>query len=198
MANWRCMARCGSWTRTFPPSRATMRGCLATVCAFAEQVMEKVALRAQNAARLEPFTGAAWKVEADDFQIRGFTPARAAKGSVLTMTFKKPHEVVGNHIAKYQALRLSKMLMMAYDFERHLNPFAELGGFIFTFMGDGAPGTGKTTLHPDDGGTAQGVLRQRGIPVPLSEFRHRQYRQLPGQVGGRMPRPLSITCLTRT
>ena len=61
------------------------------------------------------------------------------------MAFKKPHEVVGNHIAKYQALRLSKMLM-AYDFDRRLNPFAEMGGFIFTFMGDGKPGTGKTTL----------------------------------------------------
>ena len=24
---------------------------------------------------------------------------------------------------------------------------AELGGFIFTFMGDGKPGTGKTTLN---------------------------------------------------
>jgi hypothetical protein len=35
---------------------------------------------------------------------------------------------------------------MAYDFDRRLNPFAELGGFIFTFMGDGKPGTGKTTL----------------------------------------------------
>ena len=53
--------------------------------------------------------------------------------------------MVGNHIAKYQALKLAKMLM-AYDFDRRLNPFAELGGFIFTFMGDGKPGTGKTTL----------------------------------------------------
>lgn len=42
-------------------------------------------------------------------------------------------------------MKLSKMLM-AYDFDRKLNPFAELGGFIFTFMGDGMPGTGKTTL----------------------------------------------------
>ncbi len=42
-------------------------------------------------------------------------------------------------------MRLTKMLM-AYDFDRRLNPFAELGGFIFTFMGDGKPGTGKTTL----------------------------------------------------
>ncbi|WP_368184911.1 ATP-binding protein [Aestuariibius sp. HNIBRBA575] len=118
---------------------------LATLLAFAEQVMDKVAARASTTGRLEPFTNASWRVEEKGFVIRGFTPARAAKSSSLTMTFKKPNEVVGNHIAKYQALRLSKMLM-AYDFDRKLNPFAELGGFIFTFMGDGKPGTGKTTL----------------------------------------------------
>jgi len=115
------------------------------VLAFCEQLMEKVAARAGTAPRLGAFTGAAWKVEADALTLRGFAPARAARSTTLTMSFKKPNEVVGNHIAKSQALRLSKMLM-AYDFERRLNPFAELGGFIFTFMGDGAPGTGKTTL----------------------------------------------------
>jgi len=61
------------------------------------------------------------------------------------MTFKKPNEIIGNHIAKYQAMKLAKMLM-AYDFERQLNPFVELGGFLFTFIGDGMPGTGKTIL----------------------------------------------------
>ena len=124
---------------------ATEAKMVATVLAFAEALKGKVAGRASTAPRLAPFTDAAWRVEADDFVVDGFTPASKAKGTKLTMTFKKPHEVVGNHIAKYQALRLSKMLM-AYDFDRRLNPFAELGGFIFTFMGDGAPGTGKTTL----------------------------------------------------
>jgi energy-coupling factor transporter ATP-binding protein EcfA2 len=118
---------------------------VATASAFAEQLMEKVSLRARTAPYLEPFNAAAWRVEADDLTIRGFTPAARAKSTTLTMTFKKPNEVVGNHIAKYQAMKLSKMLM-AYDFDRRLNPFAELGGFIFTFMGDGKPGTGKTTL----------------------------------------------------
>ncbi|MDQ2094101.1 AAA family ATPase [Rhodalgimonas zhirmunskyi] len=136
---------------------------VATVAAFGEQLMEKVALRAQTAGRLAPFEGASWRVEADDFTIRGFTPARASKGSTLTMTFKKPHEVVGNHIAKYQALRLSKMLM-AYDFERRLNPFAELGGFIFTFMGDGKPGTGKTTLIQMMAGLIKGYCDNAGYP----------------------------------
>ena len=118
---------------------------LPVVTAFLEKLMEKVALRASNTPRLKAFTSVSYRVEADNFDINGFTPFARAQSSKLTMTFKKPNEVVGNHIAKYQSMKLSKMLM-AYDFERKLNPFAELGGFIFTFMGDGAPGTGKTTL----------------------------------------------------
>ena len=136
---------------------------IATVLAFAEALMAKVSARATGAARLAPFTGASWKVEADGFVVQGFTPARKARGSTLTMTFKQPNEVVGNHIAKYQALRLSKMIM-AYDFERRLNPFAELGGFIFTFMGDGAPGTGKTTLIQMMAGLINDYCQIAGYP----------------------------------
>ncbi len=73
---------------------------VSTCLAFAEMLMEKVSLRAQTASRLEAFTGATYHVEADDFTIQGFTPARHARGSTLTMQFKKPHQVVGNHIAK--------------------------------------------------------------------------------------------------
>jgi energy-coupling factor transporter ATP-binding protein EcfA2 len=136
---------------------------LATVLGFAEALMEKIAGRAGTAPRLEPFTAAAWRVAADDFVIDGFTPARAAKGTTLTMTFKKPNEVVGNHIAKYQAMKLAKMLM-AYDFDRRLNPFAELGGFIFTFMGDGKPGTGKTTLIQMMAGLINDYCQVAGYP----------------------------------
>ncbi|MBG6160060.1 energy-coupling factor transporter ATP-binding protein EcfA2 [Labrenzia sp. EL_208] len=118
---------------------------LALVTSFCEQLMEKVTLRAEGLALLQPFSEARYRVEEDNFEITGFTPAARARSTALTMAFKKPEEVVGNHIAKYQAMKLSKMLM-AYDFDRKLNPFAELGGFIFTFMGDGKPGTGKTTL----------------------------------------------------
>ena len=116
-----------------------------TVTAFLEQLLNRAEMRAANLPRLDAFTSVAYRVEADDFEIRGFEAASRAKSSTLTMSFKKPHEVVGNHIAKYQAMKLAKMLM-AYDFDRKLNPFAELGGFIFTFMGDGLPGTGKTIL----------------------------------------------------
>ena len=142
---------------------------IATVSAFAEQLMEKLSLRARNTAHLGAFTGATWRVEADDFTIRGFTPAASARRQTLTMTFKKPHEVVGNHIAKYQALKLAKMLM-AYDFDRRLNPFQELGGFIFTFMGDGMPGTGKTTLIQMMAGLLNDYCQTAGYPFRYSNL----------------------------
>ncbi|MBW6389861.1 MULTISPECIES: AAA family ATPase [Halomonadaceae] len=142
---------------------------IATLSAFAEQAMEKVALRAQNAPRLAPFTDAAWRVEADDLTLRGFEPATKARSTTFTMAFKKPHEVVGNHIAKYQALRLAKMLM-AYDFDRRLNPFADMGGFIFTFMGDGKPGTGKTTLIQMMAGLLHDYCQVAGYPFRYQNF----------------------------
>jgi len=126
-------------------------------------LMAKVRARAATAPRLEAFTAANFRVEADDFPIAGFEPARKARGTALVMAFKKPEEVIGNHIAKYQAMRLAKMLM-AYDFQRKLNPFAELGGFIFTFMGDGKPGTGKTTLIQMMAGLIDGYARAAGYP----------------------------------
>ena len=155
-AIWELDQKLGQFAEDEPTLIATMLG-------FAEQLMEKVAMRASTAGRLEIFKGLSFRVEADDLTINGFTPARAAKGSKLTMTFKKPNEVVGNHIAKYQAMKLAKMLM-AYDFDRKLNPFAELGGFIFTFMGDGKPGTGKTTLIQMMAGLVSGYCEVAGYP----------------------------------
>jgi len=134
-----------------------------TLIAYCEKLMQKVALRAGTTARLEPFSAVSYRVEADDFDINGFAPASRGKSSKLTMTFKKPNEVVGNHIAKYQAMKLSKMLM-AYDFARQLNPFADLGGFIFTFMGDGKPGTGKTTLIQMMAGMVNEYCQNAGFP----------------------------------
>ncbi|MDO8882738.1 MAG: ATP-binding protein [Pseudotabrizicola sp.] len=154
----------------------------ATVAAFAEALMEKVALRAQTAPRLEAFTSASWKVETDGLTIAGFKPARMTKGSAISMQFKKPHEVVGNHIAKYQSLRLSKMLM-AYDFDRKLNPFAELGGFIFTFMGDGKPGTGKTTLIQMMAGLLNDYCTVAGYPFRYQNFSIDQIDSYQGKSG---------------
>lgn len=155
---------------------------VATIAAFAEALMVKVALRAQTAGGAAAFIGSSWKVEADGLAINGFKPARASKGGALTMQFKKPQEVVGNHIAKYQSMRLAKMLM-AYDFERRLNPFAELGGFIFTFMGDGKPGTGKTTLIQMMAGLLHDYCKGVGYPFRYQNFSIDQIDSYQGKSG---------------
>ena len=155
---------------------------MAVIAAFCEALMTRVALRAEAAVRTEAFTAGAWRVEADKLAIAGFKPARAAKGGALVMQFKKPEEVVGNHIAKYQSLRLAKMLM-AYDFDRKLNPFAELGGFIFTFMGDGKPGTGKTTLIQMMAGLLDGYCKVAGYPFRYQNFSIDQIDSYQGKSG---------------
>lgn len=115
------------------------------VRAFADDALEELLARKSRFAGLGSFEETHLRLESDGFELNGFDVAPGAKSKPLVMTFKKPDEIIGNHIAKYQAMKLAKMLM-AYDFDRQLNPFVELGGFLFTFIGDGAPGTGKTIL----------------------------------------------------
>lgn len=113
--------------------------------AFARVAIEGLIGRKGRFASLSSFENVHIRLDQDDFTLDGFDVAPGQKRKPLVMTFKKPEEIIGNHIAKYQALKLAKMLM-AYDFDRQMNPFVELGGFLFTFIGDGMPGTGKTIL----------------------------------------------------
>lgn len=122
------------------------------------------------------------RIDADDFTIDGFDVAPGKKSKPLVMTFKKPEEVVGNHIAKYQSVKLAKMLM-AYDFDRELNPFVELGGFLFTFIGDGAPGTGKTTLIQMIAGLINDYCKVAGYPFAYENFGVDQISSYQGKSG---------------
>ncbi|HEV2505697.1 MAG TPA: AAA family ATPase [Mesorhizobium sp.] len=122
------------------------------------------------------------RIDTDDFTIDGFDVAPGKKSKPLVMTFKKPEEVVGNHIAKYQSVKLAKMLM-AYDFDRELNPFVELGGFLFTFIGDGAPGTGKTTLIQMIAGLVNDYCKVAGYPFAYENFGVDQISSYQGKSG---------------
>ncbi|MEM9676459.1 MAG: AAA family ATPase [Pseudomonadota bacterium] len=113
--------------------------------AAARLALDELLLRKGRFSALGSFEQTHLRLESDGFELNGFDVAPGAKRSKLVMQFKKPNEIIGNHIAKYQSIKLAKMLM-AYDFERQLNPFVDLGGFLFTFIGDGSPGTGKTIL----------------------------------------------------
>lgn len=109
--------------------------------AVAEQVRELAgALR-----KVEVYTGTRYRLEADDVTLAGFELGTAAAVVAVEVQEKRPEEVVGNHVAKFEAMRLAQRLV-CYDMGRQRNPFVDLGGFSFSFLGDGSPGTGKTTL----------------------------------------------------
>ncbi|RAZ88956.1 AAA family ATPase [Mesorhizobium hawassense] len=150
--------------------------------AFARVAIDGLVARKGRFDGIGPFENAHIRIDVDDFTLDGFDVAPGKRSKPLVMTFKKPEEVVGNHIAKFQSVRLAKMLM-AYDFERELNPFVELGGFLFTFIGDGAPGTGKTTLIQMIAGLVNGYCQVGGYPFAYENFGVDQISSYQGKSG---------------
>ncbi|MBX3568831.1 MAG: ATP-binding protein [Rhizobiaceae bacterium] len=150
--------------------------------AFARVAIDGLLSRKGRFDGLGAFEDAHVRIDADDFTLDGFDVAPGKKSKPLVMTFRKPEEVVGNHIAKYQSLKLAKMLM-AYDFDREKNPFVELGGFLFTFIGDGAPGTGKTTLIQMIAGLVNGYCQVAGYSFVYENFGVDQISSYQGKSG---------------
>jgi SpoVK/Ycf46/Vps4 family AAA+-type ATPase len=72
---------------------------------------------------------------------------------------------------------------MAHDFDRQLNPFVELGGFLFTFIGDGAPGTGKTILIQMLAGLINDYCQVAGYPFHYENFGVDQISSYQGKSG---------------
>jgi hypothetical protein len=150
--------------------------------AFARAAIEGLLSRKGRFDRLGAFEDVHIRIDADDFTLDGFDVAPGRRVKPLVMTFKKPEEIIGNHIAKYQAMKLAKMLM-AYDFDRQLNPFVELGGFLFTFIGDGAPGTGKTILIQMTAGLINDYCQVAGYPFHYENFGVDQISSYQGKSG---------------
>lgn len=143
---------------------------------------EALALRAVAAKHLDRFTGVQYRLEGSEFTVKGFEVPGRTTSEALTMSFKKPEEVVGNHLAKSAALRLAKMLM-SYDMAAKTSPFVELGGHIFTFMGDGYPGTGKTTLIQMMAGLLNDYCAVAGYPFRYANFGVDQISEYQGLSG---------------
>lgn len=148
----------------------------------AHAALEDLLLRRPRFEALGAFAYAHISVEKDGFTLEGFDSLPGASRKPLVMQFKKPEEIIGNHIAKYQAIKLAKMLM-AYDFERKMNPFVDLGGFIFTFIGDGAPGTGKTILIQMLAGLVHDYAQVAGYPFVYENFGADQISSYQGKSG---------------
>ena len=115
------------------------------VLGVAHHVCDRVRGMRDSLTALEFYTRYHYRLESDEVTISGFDVDLAASATLVEVQAKRPEEVVGNHIAKFEAMRLAQRLV-CYDLERQKNPFVDMGGFSFSFIGDGSPGTGKTTL----------------------------------------------------
>lgn len=150
--------------------------------ALARVAIEGLLSRRARFEALSAFAQTHLKLESDTFTLDGFDVAPGERRKPLAMSFKKPNEIIGNHLAKHQAMRLARMIM-AYDFERQLNPFVELGGFLFTFIGDGAPGTGKTILIQMLAGMINDYCEVAGYPFHYENFGVDQISSYQGKSG---------------
>ncbi|NKN39715.1 AAA family ATPase [Agrobacterium sp. a22-2] len=150
--------------------------------AFARVAIDGLLARKARFAGLAAFEATHIRIDQDDFTLDGFDVAPGEKRKPLTMSFKKPEEIIGNHIAKYQGMKLAKMLM-AYDFDRQMNPFVELGGFLFTFIGDGMPGTGKTILIQMIAGLLNDYCQVAGYAFHYENFGVDQISSYQGKSG---------------
>lgn len=150
--------------------------------AFARGSIDGLVARKARFAGLAAFEASHIRIDQDDFTLDGFDVAPGQRRKPLVMTFKKPEEIIGNHIAKFQAMKLAKM-MMAYDFDRQMNPFVELGGFLFTFIGDGMPGTGKTILIQMIAGLLNDYCQVAGYAFHYENFGVDQISSYQGKSG---------------
>ncbi len=163
----------------------------------ARLAMDELLQRRARFTALGSFEQTHLRLESDGFELNGFDVAPGVKRTKLVMQFKKPNEIIGNHIAKYQAMKLSKMVM-AYDFDRQLNPFVELGGFLFTFIGDGSPGTGKTILIQMIAGMINDYCEVAGYGFTYENFGVDQISSYQGKSGQNCKQFVSNVLNTKT
>ena len=111
----------------------------------AREQAERLRSQRDSLAHLEFFTRYHYRIEPEGVLLAGFELPEQRVSQPIQVPEKHPEDIVGNHRAKLESVRLAQRLA-CYDLERQQNPFVDLGGFTFTFIGDGSPGTGKTTL----------------------------------------------------
>ncbi|MGI2918408.1 ATP-binding protein [Vibrio parahaemolyticus] len=136
---------------------------------YFEKVISNNQRHVEGLKHLSAYESNTFFIEKDKFEVNGFEKISKNSTKKVQMKRVEPHEVVGNAIAKQHCLKIVKKLL-CYDFERKMNPFVEIGGFPFTILGDGKPGTGKTTLIQMTSTLLSDYCERLGLPYYYENF----------------------------
>jgi hypothetical protein len=135
----------------------------------ARDYARRIGARQHSLPHLEFYTRYHYRIEPEGVAIAGFELPEGRPQAEIQVPEKRPEEVVGNHVAKLEAQRIAQRLA-CYDLERRRNPFVDLGGFVFTFLADGSPGTGKTTLIQMMVTLLREYTQAAGLPLRYQNF----------------------------
>lgn len=109
---------------------------------FFKAVLDDLKMQAATLQYTDTFTENTYQLEKTDFVIRGFE-ARVSRGASVEFKRVEEKDIVGNHEMKHMLNRLSQMVI-AFDFERKMNPMLELGALPWLGVLQGSAGTGKS------------------------------------------------------
>jgi hypothetical protein len=155
---------------------------LRAVCAAAREQANRLRATAESLQYAEVFTRYEYRIEDDDIVVAGFELPEERAHSEIQVGDRRPQDVVGNHIAKLEASRIAQRLA-CFDLERQTNPYIDLGGFVFSFIGDGSPGTGKTTLIQMTVSLLCDYCQVAGLPLRYENFSVDQISDYQGRSG---------------
>lgn len=112
---------------------------------YFEGLEQEISMRKDSLNHREFFEQNHYKLEHEDFTVKGFEPALAAAHTNIQFNRIAMEDIVGNRDAKHMFSRYVDRLC-CYDPEVGKNPFLELGGLPSITMADGKPGTGKSMI----------------------------------------------------
>jgi hypothetical protein len=109
---------------------------------YFSDVLKEVQARSGSFKYAEPFINTVYKLDDTGFMLRGF---EVSTKSATVAQFKRINakDIVGNHEMKRVLKRIGQYVI-AYDFEKKMNPFMELEAMPWIGVLQGSAGTGKS------------------------------------------------------
>ena len=129
-------------------------------------VMDEIKLKADALPFVEAFTSLTYQLEGENFILNGFEPQAHEAAAVVEFKRVELHEIIGNHEMKRVLKRLAQFII-AYCYERQMNPFLEFDALNWIGVLQGWAGTGKSMGLSYLQTVVADLCQQLGLPFQI-------------------------------